>query len=454
MTLSTYSFHRRSQLMSFSMSFLSITRPILFIILITSSTLSFSTALFAQEILRTLSSDEVIIDGLFHDWSDQRSASFEHHVRHGMANRNDLRGRLHIALTPSDLHFLVELHDDDLRAGSAPDYVTIALVSGDREGRVTGEWRSEFKLDIQPMLKGKNPRVLQGGGDVPGAEASGLIWWGEEPKGVEITNLLRLEKGKAGGRGGLRVEFSIPLTQLPPVKGKRIGIIGNFFDTDQGRLESVYSTEVSQGGLKPLYANWVLGGNAAYRTLYESVHREKLNPIKEIEGNWVGDQRPESIYVTDADVIILGADLPNRSSYAKWAHGWKGKIEVESMTLRRSGELALLAIVHLQRHAYKGNILTERVVELYHLDEEGLRPIFAQVSELKWGEGRAAVAVDLAQSLKKVTISNLQLQGLSLSSLTQLPTPRGVFPVAGLDGKGRVRRYTFNGSRWTEARDE
>ena len=415
--------------------------------------LSLSTS-HAEEILRTLSADELMVDGLFHDWSDQRSASFEHHARHGRANRDDLRGRLHVALSPSALHFLAELNDDDLRVRSAPDYLTVVLVSGKRSGRVTGEWRVEVKLDIQPMLKGKQPRLLRGGGAIPGAEAQGIIWWGKEPKGTEITDQQRLSRGQAGGPGGLRVEFSLPLSQLPPVKGKRIGIMGNFFDYDQGRLDSVYSTEVSQGGLKPLRANWVLGGNAAYRTLYESVHRVKLKSIKELEGNWVGDRRPESIYVTDADVIVLGPDLPNRSSYAKWPHGWQGKVQVESVTLRRSGKRAFLSIVHIQRRSYLGSVLTERIIELYHLDEEGLRPVFAQVSELKWGQGRAAVGVDLTQNLKKVTVSNLQRSGLTREEVKGIPRIRGVYPVMGEDGKGKVRRYRFNGSRWLESRDE
>lgn len=408
----------------------------------------------AQEILRTLSADELKVDGLFHDWSDQRSASFEHHVRHGMANREDLRGRLHIALSPSDLHFLVELHDDDLRAGAAPDYVVISLVSGERSGRVTGDWQTELKLDIQPMLKGREARVLRGRGEVPGSAARGIIWWGEEPHGTDITDPRRLERGKNGGAGGLRVELSVPLAQLPPLKGKQVGIMGSFFDVDRGRLESVYSTEVSKGGLKPLRANWILGGNAAFRTLYESVHRVKLEPIQELEGDWLGDARPESVYITDSDVIVLGADLPNRSSYAKWPHGWQGTVQVESMSLRRSGSRALLSVVHIQRRAHQGTALVERIIELYHLDEEGLRPVFSQVSELKWGEARAVVAVDLTQSLTKVTVSNLQRQGLSLSALVELPTPRGVFPIAGSDGKGNVRRYVIDGARVAESREE
>jgi len=410
--------------------------------------------LSAQEILRTHSEGELTVDGLFHDWSDQRSASFEHHARHGMANREDLRGRLSVALSHTDLHFMAEIFDDDLRAKSGADYVTITLASGERTGKITGAWRVELKLDVSPMLKGQDPRVLKGRGAVAGARAKGLIWWGDEPRGVAITDLERLKSGATTGRGGLRVELAVPLSQLPRIKGQRVGIMGSFFDFDQGRLESVYSTEVSTGGLSPLRANWVLGGNAAYRTLYESVHRAPLTPIEELEGDWVGDSRPESIYVTDADVIVLGPDLPNRGSFAKWSHGWRGAVQVESMTLRRSGSRATLVLVHIQRRPHKGEELVERVIELYHLDAEGLRPVFAQVSELRWGQGRAAVQVDLAQSLKRLTVTGLQAQGLSREELNSLPSNRGVHPVAGEDGKGRPRRYSFNEARWAESRED
>jgi hypothetical protein len=228
--------------------------------------------------------------------------------------------------------------------------------------------------------------------------------------------------------------------------------MGALFDVDGGDLSSVYTTALSDASLTPLRAGWVMGGNGAFRALFESLQRTKIEPLKEFDVDWVGDPRPESVYVTPSELIILGADLPSASTFARVSHGWRGAVTVEGMSLKEVRAHKQLMVTHTQESVVEGRALKERVVELYTLTERGLERAFAHVTELKWGEGRAGLTLTLSPQ-GALSLSRVRREGLTRAELSSLPTLRGRAPLMGQDGRGRARRLKFHQGRWVVRRD-
>ena len=412
----------------------------------------FGGVLWAQEHVITQPLKSVEIDGRFHDWRVRRGASFEHHARYALASRADVRGEVRVAITSATLYVMMEAYDDDLHLGrGAQDHARLILASGNHEGRVTSQWRREFILDLKPLTQQRAPRVLRGRRPVKGARAAGRVWWGEEPQGLALKGGSKA-KGASAGRGGWRVELSLPLTELPPLLGQRIGLMGALFDVDERDLSSVYTTELSNASLTPLRAGWVLGGNGAFRAMFESLQRTKIQPLKALDVDWVGDARPESIYITPSEVIILGADLPLSSTYARVSHGWRGEVSIEEVELKGVRGHKQLMLTHTQERVVEGRALRERVVELYTLTERGLERVFAQVTELKWGEGRAGLTLNISPQ-GALSLSRVRREGLTRAQLSSLPVLRARTPLMGLDGRGRAHRLKFHGGRWVLRRE-
>jgi hypothetical protein len=409
---------------------------------------------WADELLRTLREGAIEIDGAYHDWREARRVSFEHHIRAERATPSDLRGVMSVAISATRLFVMVEAHDDDLRLAPRGDALALTLV-GER-GSGSGEgWRVDLSFDLAPLASGGAPRVSRGRRAVPGVSARGEV--------------------SREGRGGVwRCEVALPLSALPPLLGQRVGLAALLYDEDassapnQGAqatydalYESVYATEVLSADLAPERARWLMGGNAVYRSLYEAKRRRPLSPLFELSAQVTGDAREEALYITDDEVLLLGADLPSGGTYAAFAHGWGGRgleVSVEEVRWEVPGQLLRVARHERSRPRAsegleEGDLVAVRVEELYALSAQGLTRVFAQVTEARVGSGRAGVEVRVSNQGREVQVSEAHLEGLSRDELTRaLPARPGVTPLLGADGLGRARRYVRGGGEYTLTR--
>ena len=413
------------------------------------------TPVSAQALLITQAKGSLKVDGLFHEWSGQRAVSFEHHARYALATLSDLRGEMRVAVTSQALYFMLEVYDDDLRLDRAgQDHARLVLTSPPHSAPA---WRRELLLDLKPLASGRSPRVLRGRREVSGALAQGLAWWGDEPQGrsrVAISTGKRAHSGAQSGAGGWRVELSVPLSELPPIAGEQIGLMGLLFDVDDGGLESVYSTALSSPELTPLSAGWRLGGNNTYQALYEATHKVKLHAMRREPLDWTGDERPETLVITPSELFVFGAELPSASTAARWSHGWGANAQLERVELKslKRGQNKTLYIEHTQRSSFEGEPLIERVGELYELTAQGLERTFAQVLEVRWGSRRAGRTLTLKRS--GLHLSRLSVEGVSVRELSRLPRVYGREPVEG-SGRGgaQARRFKRSQGAWRLSRD-
>ncbi len=382
----------------------------------------------ADELLQTLREGELEIDGSYQDWHGARRVSFEHLVGATRATLSDLRGALSVAISAERLFVLVEGADDDLAlSGPRGDTLTLTLTGGG-EGR-DKRWRADLTIDLAPLAKGGDPRVLRGRRPLPGAQAKGQL-------------------SREGRGGAWRLEASLPLRALPPLLGRRVGLAGVLRDVDAGALDSIYATELLTKDLAPERARWLMGGNAAYRVLYETKTRRPLAPLFERTAQVTGDAREETLYITAEELVLLGPDLPSGGTAVSFAHGWGGagmEVSVEEVRWEVSGRLLRVARHERPRvpPADEDERVALRVEELYALDAGGLTRVLAQVTEARVGaSARAAVDLSVLGDGREVRVSAARLQGLTREELTRALPPRaGLTPMLGEDGAGRARRY-------------